>query len=243
MRVLITGASSGIGRATARQLAGDHDIAVGYNESASAAKAVVTEAQNAGSDAVAVQGDLTDSAAADTMVETTVEALGGLDAVVNNAGIVDPARTSETTDDQWHRVIETNLTGAFYVTRAAIEHLVPGGDVVFVSSIGGTAGTVDASYAASKAGLHGLTRALAREYGEEGLQVNAVAPGPVETAMNDEILEYLEAVDFRGHENIDTHLPAYACQPETVAETIEYLLETDYMQGEIVNLNGGMQFR
>ena len=86
-----------------------------------------------------------------------------------------------------------------------------GGDVVFVSSVGGTLGTVDASYAASKAGLHGLTRALARELGPDDVQVNAVAPGPVDTDLNDGILEYVEEIEFHGHENVDTHLPEYAC--------------------------------
>ncbi|MXR50891.1 SDR family NAD(P)-dependent oxidoreductase [Halovenus sp. WSH3] len=242
MQVLITGASRGIGRATAQALAPEHEVAVGYNESESAAETVVDEIQEAGGTAMAVQADVSDSAAVEEMVETTVETLGGLDAVVNNAGIADPARLTELDDDHWQRVIETNLSGAFYVTRAAMEHLQPGGDVVFVSSIGGTAGTVDTSYAASKAGLHGLTRALAREYGEDGVQVNAVAPGPAETDMNDDILAYLESVDFRGHENVDTHLPEYACEPEAVAHTIEYLLENDYVQGEIVDVNGGMQF-
>jgi 3-oxoacyl-[acyl-carrier protein] reductase len=243
MRVLVTGASRGIGRATALHLADDHDVAVGYNESREAARSVVAAAESSGATAAAVQADVTDSAAVDAMVAEAVDALGGLDAVVNNAGVVEPDRLTDIADDQWRRVLDTNLTGAFYVTRAAVDHLAPGGDVVFVSSIGGTGGTVDASYAASKAGLHGLTRALAREYGSEGVQVNAVAPGPAETEMNDDILAYLERVEFRGHENVDTHLPEYACEPETVAHTIAYLLENDYVQGEVVNVNGGMQFR
>lgn len=242
MRVLVTGASRGIGRATARRLAADHDVAVGYRESADAAAAVVEAARERGATAAAVEADVRDSAQVAAMVDDAADALGGLDAVVNNAGVVDPDRLPDLDDDQWRRVLETNLTGAFYVTRAAVEYLDPGGDVVFVSSIGGTAGTVDASYAASKAGLHGLTRALAREYGEEGLQVNAVAPGPVETEMNDEIVAYLESIDFRGHEDVDTHLPQYACAPETVAHTVEYLLTNDYVQGEVVEVNGGMQF-
>ena len=243
MAVLVTGASRGIGAAIARQLAPAHDVAIGYNESAAAAEDVAATVRDVGTQAITVQADVSDSAAVREMVDTAVEELGGLDAVINNAGIVDPDRLTDLSDEQFERVIETNLTGAFYVTRAAMPHLQPDGDVVFVSSIGGTAGTVDASYAASKAGLHGLTRSLAREFGEDGVQVNAVAPGPVETEMNDDILAYLEAVDFRGHENVDTHLPEYACTPETVAHTVEYVLENDYVQGEIINVNGGMQFQ
>jgi 3-oxoacyl-[acyl-carrier protein] reductase len=243
MRVLVTGASRGIGRSIALTLGTDHDVAVNYRSSSEAAEAVVDEIQDRGNDALAVAADVRDSAAVDAMVSEVVDAFGGLDAVVNNAGIVDPDLATQMDDEQWERVIDTNLTGAFNVSRAALPHLEPDGDVVFVSSIGGTAGTVDASYAASKAGLHGLTRALAREYGDGGVQVNAVAPGPVETEMNDVILEYLEDIEFRGHEDLDTHLPEYACEPETVAHTVEYLLDNDYVQGEIVNVNGGMQFR
>lgn len=243
MNVLVTGASRGIGRSIALTLADDHDIAVNYRTSEEAAGEVVEAATKRGSNAVAVGADVRDPEAVESMIADVVDALGGLDALVNNAGIVDPDLAINIDDEQWNRVIDTNLTGAFYATRAAIPHLEPDGDVVFVSSIGGTGGTVDASYAASKAGLHGLTRSLAREYGDEGLQVNAVAPGPVETDMNDTILEYLEAVDFRGHENVDTHLPEYACQPEDVAHTVEYLLENEYIQGEVINVNGGMQFR
>ena len=243
MSVLVTGASRGIGRAIALTLAEDHDIAVNYRTSQDAAEEVVEAIEQEGSNAIAVQADVRDPEAVESMIGTVVDEFSGLDAVVNNAGTVEPDLATNIDNEQWDRVVETNLTGAFYVTRAAIPHLEPDGDVVFISSIGGTGGTVDASYAASKAGLHGLTRALAREYGDTGLQVNAVAPGPVETDMNSVIVEYLESVDFRGHENIDTHLPEYACQPETVAHTVAYLLENDYIQGEIVNVNGGMQFQ
>lgn len=243
MNVLVTGGSRGIGRSIALALADSHDVAITYRTSEAAADEVVEEATQKGSNAVAVGADVRDSEAVESMIAKVVDDLGGLDALVNNAGIVEPDLATDIDDEQWDRVLDTNLTGAFYVTRAALSHLEPDGDIVFVSSIGGTSGTVDASYAASKAGLHGLARSLAREYGHEGLQVNAVAPGPVETEMNDEILEYLEAVEFRGHENVDTHLPEYACQPDDVAHTVEYLLENEYIQGEIVNVNGGMQFQ
>jgi len=243
MSVLVTGASRGIGRSIALSLADDYDIAINYRTSKDAADEVVEAVKENGSNAIAVQADVRDPEAVDSMIADVVDEFGELDAVVNNAGTVDPDLVTNIDDEQWNRVLDTNLTGAFYVTRAAIPHLEPDGDVIFISSIGGTGGTVDASYAASKAGLHGLTRSLAREYGDRGLQVNAIAPGPVETDMNSTIVEYLESVDFRGHENIDTHLPDYACQPEDVAHTVEYLLENKYIQGEIVNVNGGMQFQ
>lgn len=243
MSVLITGASRGIGRSIALNLADDHDIAVNYRNSSDAANEVVNVIQKDGGNAIAVQGDVRDPEDVDSMITEIIDEFGELDGVVNNAGIVEPDLATEINDDQWNRVLDTNLTGAFYVTRAAIPYLEPDGDVIFISSIGGTGGTVDASYAASKAGLHGLTRSLAREYGDSGLQVNAIAPGPAETDMNSTIVEYLESVDFRGHENIDTHLPEYACQPEDVAHTVTYVLENNYIQGEIINVNGGMQFQ
>jgi len=243
MVTLVTGASRGIGKATAVRLAETRDVAVGYNESADAAAEVVDAAEERGADAVSVQADVRDSAAVDRMVETVVDEFGELDAVVNNAGIVRPARITDLTDEEWREALETNLSGAFYVSRAAAPHLQrTGGDLVNVSSIGGTGGTVDAGYAASKSGLHGLTRALARELGPDGVQVNAVAPGPVETSMNDDIVEYLESVEFRGHENVDTHLPEYACSPAEVADSVAYLLDNGYVQGEVLNVNGGMQF-
>lgn len=247
MSVLVTGASRGIGRAIALHLADTHDVAIHYHTSADAAATVATEAEQQGATTVTLQADVRDSAAVDDLLPEAADALDGLDAVVNNAGIIRPARLTDLSDDDWQAVVETNLTGAFYVTRAAVPYLrengEQGGDIISISSVGGTGGTVDTSYAASKAGLHGLTRALARELGPESIQVNAIAPGPVTTNMNDEIVAYLEEIDFHGHGNIDTHLPTYACDPEEIAGTVEYLLDNEFIHGEILNVNGGMQFR
>jgi 3-oxoacyl-[acyl-carrier protein] reductase len=245
MTVLVTGASRGIGRAIALRLAETHSVAVNYHNAADAATTVVDKAEQRGARAVALQADVSDSAAVDALFEEATAALGSLDAVINNAGIIRPAPITELSDEDWQAVLDTNLTGAFYVARAAVPHLRDngGGDIVSLSSIGGTGGTVDVSYATSKAGLHGLTRALAREVGPDDIQVNAIAPGPVDTALNDEIVTYLEEREFHGHENIDTHLPTYACDPMEIAGTVEYLLDNEFIHGEILNVNGGMQFQ
>lgn len=242
MGVLVTGASRGIGRAIALRLANTRDVAINHRSSPDAATTVAEEAGQRGANAVTVRADVRDPDAVGRMVEAAAAELDGLDAVVNNAGIVRPARLSDLDPERWHEVIETNLSGAFYVSRAAAPRL-DSGTIVNMSSIGGTGGTVDAAYAASKSGLHGLTRALARELGPDGVQVNAVAPGPVETEMNDAIVDHLESEGFHGHENVDTLLPEYACSPEQVAHTVEYLLDNDFIHGEIVNVNGGMQLR
>lgn len=240
MAVVVTGSSRGVGREIAVELA-DRDVVVNYREDERGAAETADAVRAAGGEAVAVRADVSDAADAERLVAEATEAFDELDAVVNNAGIVRPNRLEETTDEAWESVIDTNLSGAFRVTRAAAPHLrEAGGDVVFVSSVGGTLGTVDASYAASKAGLHGLTRALARELGPDGVQVNAVAPGPVETDMNDEILAYLESIEFRGHENVDTHLPEYACEPSVVAGSVAYLLGNEYVHGEVLEVDGGM---
>jgi len=245
MATLVTGASGGVGSAIARELAErGESVGVHCHTDEQSAEEVAADVREAGAEATVVRADVRDPDAVDDCVATVDAELGGLSGVVNTAGVVAPARTPSIDDDRWERVVDTNLGGAFRVARAAMPRLAPGGDLVNVSSVGGTEGTVDAAYAASKAGLHGLTRALAREYGAEGVQVNAVAPGPVETAMNDEIVAYLEDVEFRGHGDVDTHLPAYACPPEEVARTVAHvLLDSEYMQGELVNLNGGMGFR
>ena len=126
MNVLVTGASRGVGRATALALSADHDVAVNYRESAEAAADVAAAAADNGATTTTVRADVTDPEAVESMVEQVVADLGGLDAVVNNAGIVAPDRLTDIDDDQWRRVIETNLSGGFYVTRAAIDHLDPG---------------------------------------------------------------------------------------------------------------------
>jgi 3-oxoacyl-[acyl-carrier protein] reductase len=236
MGTIIVGATGGIGRATARRL--DGDLVLSYRNRESVAADLAAETGG-----TPVHVDVTDADSVRDFFQSATEALDRLDAVVVTHGVVDPALAEETDDGRFERVIDVNLTGSFRVARTALAHLrETGGSLVFLSSVGGTAGTVDVSYAASKAGLHGLTRALAREVGPDDVQVNAVAPGPVETEMNGAILDHLESTDFLGHEDVDTHLPAYACPPGEVAEAVSYLLESDYTHGEVLEVNGGMHF-
>ncbi|KTG11599.1 short-chain dehydrogenase [Haloprofundus marisrubri] len=242
MGVVVTGGSGSIGSAVVESLSGEN-VVFSYQTDGDSADALVEDAPD-DSKRSAFHMDVTDADSVSSFFDAATDCLDSVDAVVHTVGVVDPRTIGESTDDQWAGVIETNLVGSYRVAQASVPHLqTASGSLIFLSSIGGTAGTVDTSYAASKSGLHGLVRALARELGPDGVRVNALAPGPVDTSMNDVIVEYLESTDFLGHENLDTHLPAYACPPEEIARAVRYLLDSSFTHGEILNVNGGMQFR
>ncbi|MFC6976352.1 SDR family NAD(P)-dependent oxidoreductase [Halomicroarcula sp. GCM10025709] len=237
-----------MGRAVVAALArAGADVAVGYHTDEESATTAVERAESHGVIARAVEADVTDESAAADLVGAGAE-LGPLGAVVTCAGYTDSSAVDQQTATDLDRHLAVNVAGAANVLRPAVERLQTGTDtgageggaVVAVSSVAATLGTVDTAYAASKSGLEGYVRGLARELGPEGVRANVVAPGPVETPMNDAIVESLEERRFRGHETVDTLLDRYAAQPAEVASAVRFLLTHEFVTGEVLRVDGGM---
>ncbi|MEU9733909.1 glucose 1-dehydrogenase [Streptomyces sp. NPDC048002] len=185
--VIVTGAGSGIGRATALAFAelGDHVVVADLN--AEGARAVVEEIEKAGGTAVAVTGDLSEQSVVDAVVTVAVERFGGVDVLVNNAGIMDRmSALADVTDAEWERVLRVNLTAPFQLTRAVLPHMLAagGGAIVNTASEAGLRGSAaGAAYTASKHGVVGLTKNLAVMYRKQGIRANAIAPGGTATGI------------------------------------------------------------
>lgn len=238
--VLVTGGSRGIGAATARAAAdAGAAVAIGYRDDAEAASSVVESITETGKTARAFQADVSDSAEAQRMISVVEDAFGGIDGLVNNAGIMPSSPLVDMSDDEWDAVLRTDLFGPFYCSRAALPGMVERGSgaIVMISSRLGQIGWPElAHYSAAKAGLLGLTKSMAREYGPQGIRVNAVAPGFTITDMTRDIVD-TESGRRRLAELPSRRFP----EPENVAAAVVFLL-TDaaaLFHGQTLNPNGG----
>jgi 3-oxoacyl-[acyl-carrier protein] reductase len=228
---LVTGGSRGIGRAIALELArAGASVVVGYHSGAEEAEAVASEAGGR-----AVQADVSDPAEAKRLVEEA----GDLDLLVNNAGLTRDGLIARMSDEDWRVVLDTNLGGVFHTCRAAARGMMKrrAGSIVNVSSIVGVHGNPgQTNYSASKAGIIGFTKALARELGNRGVRANVVAPGYVRTRLTEVLGE-----DVTGQMLANTPLGRLG-EPEDVASAVRFLCsdEASYITGEVILVDGGL---
>jgi NAD(P)-dependent dehydrogenase (short-subunit alcohol dehydrogenase family) len=239
-RAVVTGGGRGLGRALALALAeSGADVALA-TRSSEGIEQVAAEIKERGRRALPVQTDVTETADVERLVERTLDELGGLDILVNNSGTIHVAPLSETGPEDWNRVVMTNLFGTYACMRAAGRHLTRqgSGKIINVASNLAFKGRPQLSaYAASKAAVVSLTRTMAVEWARYGVQVNAVAPGHVETEMNADVRS-----DARLYEKVVGQVPARRMAlPEEIGPLVVYLASSasDFMTGEVIVIDGG----
>ena len=236
---LITGASRGIGRSIALALAAQGAKIVAVDVDLQATENFVAELKAAGTEAVAVQGNVTVAADVEQMVKVAKETFDRIDFLVNNAGITRDALLIRMKDEDWDAVLDVNLKGAFLCTRAVSRLMTKQrhGRIINIASVVGQMGNAgQANYCASKAGLMGLTRSNARELAKRNITVNAVAPGFIATAMTDALPE-------EKRQELATQIPlARLGSADDIANTVVFLASdnTGYITGQVIGVNGGM---
>lgn len=240
--VLITGGSRGIGAAAVLAFArADYQVAFTWNNHASAAEQVLAQAQQMAPNSrfLALRADAADAAQVATAVRRAEQELGGLQVLVCNAGIAQQKLFTDTTDEDWRRIMGVDLDGAFYACRAVLPGMIHQkyGRILLVSSMWGqTGGSCEVAYSAAKAGLIGLGKALAKEEGPSGITVNVVAPGVIDTDMMAGFTAEDRAVLAE-----DTPVGRLGT-PEEIARTLVFLADeaSGYITGQVIGQNGGL---
>lgn len=237
---LVTGASRGIGRAIALRLAAEGaDVAVNFAGSAAKAEEVKNAIIEMGRKAIAIQADVKDASSVAGMVEEVKKTFGRIDILVNNAGVTRDGLLMRMKDEDWETVIDTNLRGVFQCTKAVSKIMMKQryGRIVNMASVVGLVGNAgQANYAASKAGVIGFSKSVARELASRGITVNMVAPGCIDTDMT-------AVLSDKVREAMLADIPlARVGKPEDVASAVAFLVsdEAAYITGQVINVDGGM---
>lgn len=237
---IVTGAGRGIGKAIALALAAEGADIVIADYAIDNVQSVIDEINGYGRKAIAVKANVADPADADAIVKAAVDEFGKVDILVNNAGITRDALILKMTEQDWDAVLNVNLKGTFNCTKAVVKTLLKqkrGGRIVNMASVMGIIGNAgQANYSASKAGVIALTKTTAKELGSRGINVNAVAPGFIQTAMTDELPENVR-------EKISDQIPLRKLgTPEDVAKVVLFLCSDDseYITGQVIHVDGGM---
>ena len=237
---LVTGASRGIGQATAIELAkAGADIVVNFIGNEAVAQETVAAIEALGRKAIKIKADVGNAEDVQAMVDKAVAAFGHIDILVNNAGITRDGLLIRMKDSDWDDVLNINLKGVYLVTKAVAKLMVKqrAGRIINMTSVSGVTGNVgQANYAAAKAGVIGFTKTCAKELAARGITVNAVAPGFIETAMTDVLPEKIK-------EGIAATVPfGRMGQPEEIASVVTFLASdfASYITGQVLNVDGGM---
>ena len=237
---LITGASRGIGRVIAENMAkAGYDIAICYSGNESAAQETISICKKYGVQAIYVKADVSNADDVANMFSEVKSLLGPVNVLVNNAGITKDGLLLRMTEEDFEKVVDINLKGAFLCTKAAIKDMLKAkkGSIINITSIVGVTGNAgQANYSASKAGLIGFTKSVAKEYGSKGITVNAVAPGFIQTAMTDSLPEEVKSAYLK-----QIPLGRFGT-PEDVASVVEFLAseKAAYVTGQVIEVTGGM---
>ena len=237
--VFVTGASRGIGKSIALELGKDYQVIVGFGNSKDKAEEVVEEIKKLGGESLAVQLNIADRNSVDEAFNLIEKTYKNVDILVNNAGITKDNILPRMKDDEWNDVIQTNLNGNFYTSQRAIKKMIKNkwGRLIFISSVVGISGNQgQANYAASKAGLIGLSKSISKEVGSRNITSNVVAPGYIETDMT-------SFIDDENKENIIEQLSIKRMgMPEDIANMVSFLCkdESEYITGQVIPIDGGL---
>ena len=237
---VVTGGASGIGEAIVRALCRDgFSVAINYNSSEAQALALASELSVNGSNVITIKADVSSSSDVNKMMETVKEELGTPEILINNSGIAQQKLFTDITDEDWNRMMSVNLTGVFNTCRAVLPFMIheKKGRIINISSMWGQVGaSCEVHYSAAKAGVIGLTKALAQEVAPSGITVNCVAPGAVDTKM-------MSSFSAEDKASLCEEIPLGRIgNAEEIAETVAFLVsdKSSYITGQVIGVNGGM---